>query len=47
MEYEVVCVEIDSSSDYEDCRTISNIGYEKSFKHKDTPRTVHDKIREG
>lgn len=47
MEYEVVCVEIDSSSEYEDCRSISRIGYENFARHKNSPRVVHNKIQDG
>lgn len=45
MEYEVLCVEIDSSSDYDDCRCISKIGYKNYAKRKKTPRVVHNKIK--
>lgn len=48
MAFEVVCVNKDSSSRYNDCRCITQIGYEVlGSVYKKTPEEVHDKIKDG
>lgn len=50
MAFEVVCVDVDSSSAYYgngDCRCITNIGYEVGdLQFSATPERIHDKIED-
>ena len=46
---EIVCVDVDTSSDYYndgDCRCIDNIGYENIFRKEVTPAEMHDMIQD-
>lgn len=48
MAFEVICATTDESSEYDDCRCITEIGYEVGdLTRKQTPARIHDKIKGG